>query len=152
VRVEPRSGKSILAAALGSRGSAVGDLDLDGRPDVVVARIDGPAALGMNRMGDMNHRLALRLLGPADGMGARAVLVVGSGAGEHALLGEVQTACGYQSASTPWLHFGLGAEPSYQSLRILWPSGEVEDLPGGTADRRLTIRKGAGVVKEEDLP
>lgn len=159
LRIQPKSEKSILAPALGSRGSAVGDLDQDGRIDVVIARIDNAAALGINRMREWNHRLSVRLLGasqatgarrtPADGMGARAVLVVGSGEEEHALLAEVQTACGYQSASSPWLHFGLNKEPRYRSLRILWPSGKVENLPGGNAGRRLTIREGEGVVKEE---
>ena len=108
-----------IAVAIGARGSAIGDLDLDGATDVVLARIDAPAALGMNRMGSGNHRLALRLVGskgaeprrtPADGMGARAVVVVGDGPGRRGLLAEVQTACGYQSASTPWLHFGLGRD------------------------------------------
>jgi hypothetical protein len=128
-----------------------------------VVRLDGPAALGMNRTGASNHRLALRLLGPEratatategarrtprDGLGARAVLVVGRGAREHGLLAEVQTACGYQSASTPWLHFGLGTEARYEALRILWPSGKAETLPGGPADRRLTVREGAGIVRE----
>ena len=158
-RVEPRSEGSILALPIGARGSAVGDLDLDGRPDLVLARIDAPAALGMNGMGAANHRLALRLLGPerasgtrrtpADGMGTRAVVVVGRGEAQHGLLGEVQTACGYQSASTAWLHFGLGSEARYESIRILWPSGAVEELPGGAADRRLTVREGAGIVREE---
>ena len=49
-QVEPASARSIFAPALGSRGSAVGDFDGDGAPDLVLVRIDGPAALGMNRM------------------------------------------------------------------------------------------------------
>jgi hypothetical protein len=167
-RVQPTGPRSILAPELGTRGTALGDLDLDGAPDLVLARMDGPAALGMNRMGAENHRLVLRLLGPrrgepqpgaasgrtpADAMGARAVVVpeVGDPAREHALLGEVQTASGYQSASSPLLHFGLGAARRYASIRILWPSGRVEELPAGPADRRLTVREGEGVVASEEL-
>jgi len=156
VRVEPADPRSILAPALGARGSAIGDLDLDGAPDLVLARIDGPAAIGMNRTGRGNHRLSVRCLGspdsartPADGMGTRVALVVGRGADEHGLLGEVETAAGFQSASSAWLHFGLGPEPGYQGVRIVWPSGRVEELPAGPADRRVWIREGAGIVRAE---
>ncbi len=160
VPVAARGADSILAPPIGARGSAVGDLDLDGRPDLVLARIDAPAAVGMNRMGGANARLALRLLGPEkpagtgrrtprDGHGASAIVVVGRGAAEHALLAECQTAAGFQSASSPWLHFGLGAERSYEKLIVRWPSGRVDELPGGPAGQRLTIREGAGIVKQE---
>ncbi len=159
-RIEPRGTNSILAPAIGARGSAVGDLDLDGAPDIVLARIDAPAALGMDGQGAQNARLAVRLLGPdaptesaprtpRDGHGAKAILVVGTGAREHALLGEVQTAAGFQSASSPWLHFGLGAAQSYAKLIVRWPSGRVEELPGGAAGARITVREGAGVVARE---
>ncbi|MCY2960752.1 MAG: CRTAC1 family protein [Planctomycetota bacterium] len=160
VRVEPRAADSILAAAIGARGSAVGDFDLDGAPDVVLARIDARAAVGMNRTGAGNARIALRLLGPEiptgtaprtprDGHGAKAILVVGTGADEHALLAEVQTAAGFQSASTPWLHFGLGASKRYEKLIVRWPSGRVEELPGGEAGARITVREGRGIVARE---
>jgi len=110
----------------------------------------------MNRTGRGNHRLSVRCLGspdsartPADGMGTRVALVVGRGADEHGLLGEVETAAGFQSASSAWLHFGLGSEPGYQGVRIVWPSGRVEELPAGPADRRVWIREGAGIVRAE---
>ena len=165
-RVEPRDPRSIFAPKIGSRGSALLDADRDGRPDLVLARIDAPAALGLNRQGGGNHRLALRLLGdpallaarqpgqratPRDGHGTRAVLVVGTGASEHGLLAEVESAAGYQSSSSLWLWFGLGAEARYTALKILWPSGRVEELPGGAADRRLTLVEGLGLVREEPL-
>ena len=58
-------------------------------------------------------------------------------------------ASGFQSASSPWLHFGLGREAGYRSIKLLWPSGRVEDLPAGRAGRRITIREGEGIVAEE---
>jgi hypothetical protein len=162
VRVEGCGPRSILSPAVGARGSAIGDVDLDGAPDLVLSRIDAPAALGMNRMGSHNHRLAVRCMGsgkksgtgrctPADGMGTRVALVVGNGTKEHGLLAEVETAVSFQSASSPWLSFGLGSDPGYQAIRIAWPSGQVEELPAGPGDRRVWIREGAGIVRSEEF-
>ena len=159
-RVLPRSESSIFIPAIGARGSAVGDFDGDGAPDVVLARIDAPAALGMNRTARA-RRLLVRCLGPsspqagrlrtpADGMGTRAI-VVPRGA-DFALVAEVQTAVGYQSASSPWLSFGLDGADGYEELRILWPSGRMQELGAGSADRRIWVREGEGIVREEALP
>ena len=166
-RILPSDGESVLAPALGARGTAVGDFDGDGAPDVVLDRIDGPAALGMNRF-PRAHRLVVRCLGPdtaatgeagrprtpADGMGSRVIVVPRPNAAESefALLGKVETAVGYQSASSAWLYFGLGAASEYVSLRVLWPSGRVEELGAGAADRRIVVREGRGIVGEERLP
>jgi len=160
VRVEPRSERSILSAPIGARGSAIGDFDLDGAPDVVLARIDAPAALGMNRTSATNARLSVRLLGPTvasstaprtprDGRGAQAILVVGVGAAEHALFAEVQTAVGYQSSSTSWLHFGMGGARRYEKLIVRWPSGRVDTFEGGDANARIVVREGDGVITRE---
>jgi len=167
-RHAPAGERSLFHPAVGARGAALGDFDLDGAPDLALARIDAAAALGMNRGSSGVHRLALRFLGPlrdealpgaavgrtpADGMGTRAALVL-SDAGPHPQVqqAEVQTAVGYQSASTPWLHFGLGSCARYEEIQIQWPSGRRDRLPAGAADRRLTIREGRGIVSEEPWP
>jgi hypothetical protein len=61
-------------------------------------------------------------------------------------LAETRRAVGFQSSSTPWLHFGLGTSTRYESLIIRWPSGAVERLPGGPANRALTVREGSGIL------
>ncbi len=167
-RLAPSDPQSVLGPALGARGAAIGDFDGDGAPDWVVCRIDGPAALGMNRFTRAN-RLVVRCRGPLgsaalagatsgrtnrDALGARVLLVpeIAPGAEEFALLARVDTSVGYQSSSTPWLHFGLGESSAYSSLRVLWPSGRVEELGPGKAGRRITIEEGRGIVSEEPLP
>ena len=47
--------------------------------------------------------------------------------------------------------FGLGAHEAFASLTVLWPSGRREELPGGPANRRLTLREGEGIVGAEVL-
>ncbi|QDU84291.1 FG-GAP repeat protein [Planctomycetes bacterium Pla163] len=176
--IPPGGDTSILALARGTRGSAVGDLDGDGAPEIVVVTIDGPAAIGRNTHGRTAHRLELRLEGagartgggqtggegadgaasagaprsPRDGRGARVVVVPKLPENEaFAVLCEVQTTSGYQSSSSPYLAIGLGAATSYTSIEVRWPSGRIERIEAGDGGRRLFLREGAGVVKSEEL-
>ena len=151
-RVEPGGPDSLLAPETGTRGSAVGDFDGDGAPDLALSRIDGPAALGMNQSGPAG-RLVVRCVDArgADVIGARAVVAAWIGGVQVGLAREVRTAVGYQSASAPWLFFGLGDAERFDRLVVSWPSGETETIAGGPVGRFLTVREGAGVVAEEAL-
>jgi hypothetical protein len=156
--VEADGPGSILARASGTRGSAVGDLDGDGAPDLVTVTIDGPAGLGLNRRSPDARRLVVRLEGsgegegshsPRDGQGARVVLVPGDES--YALLGELHTAAGYQSAGPAELYFGLGTADRFALLEVRWPSGRIDRIEGGATGRRLTIAEGRGLVAESPL-
>ncbi|MFT5155173.1 MAG: hypothetical protein ACI841_005184, partial [Planctomycetota bacterium] len=158
---EGTQASSILRSLVGTRGSAVGDLDGDGAPDVVSSHIDALASLGRNTWAN-RARLVIELQGPQtaseatprtprDAMGARAIVVADIAGRELGMVAEVQTSIGYQSSSSPWLNFGLGRCARYKSLLILWPSGRKEELPGGLVGKRLTIREGEGIVAETEL-
>jgi enediyne biosynthesis protein E4 len=164
-RLLPGGPGSLLAAEIGARGSAVGDLNGDGAPDLVLARIDAPAALGINNLNPKARRLLVQLRGPsAPGPGPRQTSRSAHGARliavprfppstpaaeEFALLAEVQTGGSFQSASSAWVHFGLGKIERLAQLEVIWPSGAVERYEDVAAGRRLVIEEGRGIVAEE---
>src|SRR5207245_10861383 len=65
------------------RGAAFGDIDNDGRVDVVVSALDGPLEVWRNVSPASNHWLAVRTIGTRsnrDGVGAKVKIVTKSGA------------------------------------------------------------------------
>jgi hypothetical protein len=136
-----------LAEAFPARGLAVGDLDGDGRPDLVVNCIDKPPVLVRNVTESKNHWLALRLVGdptkksPRDATGAIAY-VTANNVRQRA---DVVSGGGYASQNDPTLHFGLGAATKVEKLEIKWPNGNVEAVPVPGVDRVLTIVQGKGI-------
>ena len=161
---------SAFEPALGTRAVAAGDVDGDGAIDLVLGHIDAPVGLALNRSTRDHHRLVVTCEGPEftnlsqggdgvawrtprDGMGTRVVCVpdIPMGAQEFALLQEVQTARGFQSASAPALIFGLGDAIGVRELTFLWPSGAVETLTDIAADQHIRVREGQGIVQQEDL-
>ncbi len=124
------------------RGSAIGDLDGDGRLDVVVSALSAPAEIWMNDSPSTGHWLELSLEGTRsnrDGIGARIRVVTNSGAQYN----HVSTTAGYASSSAGPVHFGLGPDDSADSIEIRWPSGITQELKHVAADRVLKIREPA---------
>ena len=121
------------------RGAAFGDLDNDGRVDVVVSALDGPLELWHN-VSPARHWLLVKTVGGKsnrDGMGAKLEIVTSAGPQYN----HVNTAVGYGSASDRRVHFGLGEDAVVKELKIVWPSGKTQTLAGVKADQVLTVRE-----------
>lgn len=122
------------------RGSAYGDLNGDGRLDVVVTQIGRPAEIWINESSGGAHWLELALEGARsnrDAAGARVKLVSGSGV----QYSHVSGASGYASSSAGPLHFGLGPDTKVDLLEIHWPSGATQQIEDVAADRVLRIKE-----------
>jgi enediyne biosynthesis protein E4 len=137
VDVSAQSGAVFQQAWLG-RGLATGDLDNDGRVDVVVSTNDGPAHILHNETSTQNHWLTLNLVGHKsnrDAIGAEVKLTTA----KSSQFATVTTGGSYLSSSDKRVHFGLGSETGAQSIEIRWPSGILQKLGTVRADQVLQI-------------
>jgi enediyne biosynthesis protein E4 len=124
------------------RGLAVGDLDNDGRLDVLVTA-DRENLVYLHNRGPAGHFIVLGLEGKTpgsnrDAVGARVTLTAGS----HRQVAERIGGGSYLSACDNRLHFGLGAETDIDDLEVRWPSGHIDHFRGLAVDTGYRLREG----------
>ena len=126
--------EAVVWAAVGSRSSAIFDLDGDGDLDIVTNEFnDGPLVL----VSDLAERGAVRsltvnLTGSAsnrDGLGAK--VTVQAGGRSYVKVHDGQS--GYLSQSLIPLYFGLGDAETVEEITVVWPSGAEQTVAGPIA-------------------
>jgi hypothetical protein len=140
--VSAMAGAAFQVPAL-HRGTAIGDLDNDGRMDAVVSVLNGPAKLFHNITKNNNHWILLELHGTKSnrmGIGAQIRLTTPGGAQQF---NEVTTSVGYASSSDSRVHFGLGDSKMAERIDISWPSGIRQTLRNVQGDRVVAIEEPA---------
>ncbi len=129
-----------FAVAAAHRGAAFGDLNNDGKVDVVVTVMNGPPEILMNRTQSGNHWIILKLVGVKDnrdGLGTKVKITTAHGSQYN----EATTALSYNSSSDKRVHFGLGQDTVIDRIELSWPTGIKQVLRDVKADQVLTIRE-----------
>jgi hypothetical protein len=124
-----------------SRGAAFGDLDGDGRVDVVINNLDDRPTVLLNRS-ESGNWIELKLIGRRsnrDAIGARVTI----SAGGRRQVAEIKAGNSYLSQSDTKLHFGLGAAKKIDAIEIRWPRGGVQRLNDLAANQTLKIEEKA---------
>jgi hypothetical protein len=138
--VSATAGADFVRAAP-NRGLAYGDLDNDGRIDLVITALRGPVRVFHNETANHNHWLLLKLVGRSSnrmGIGARIRVTTADGQKQWS---EVTTSTGYAASSDPRVHFGLGAATAVREIEIRWPSGIRQVVQNVAADRVFSLEE-----------
>lgn len=109
-----------------ARGLIAADVDGDGAPDLIVTQVDAPPVLLRNIGANKNHFVRLDLSGYADNKTALGSKVEIFANGQWQKW-ELAGASGYQTQAPPQLLIGLGSADHIDLLRILWPTGILQD-------------------------
>ena len=120
------------------RGAAFGDLNNDGKVDIVETVLNGQPKILMNRTRNHNHWLVLKLVGVKsnrDGLGTKVKITTGLGSQYN----DAITTVGYNSSSDKRVHFGLESAAVIDSIELTWPSGIKQVLKKVKADQILTV-------------
>ena len=141
---------SAVAVPQASRGAAFGDLDNDGRIDVVIENIDGLPMILHNEGTNSNHWIAFELIGTRSnrlGLGAKVRVVAGS----VSQVDEVRSGGSYLSQNDLRLHFGLGAADRAERVEVRWPSGSTQILQNLASNRFYIVKEGEGIVSPDKV-
>jgi hypothetical protein len=123
------------------RGAAFGDLNNDGRVDVVVTCLNQAPEIWMNRSPGAGHWLLIKLIGAKsnrEGVGTKIKLTPDRGPVQY---NHASTSVGFSSSSDDRVHFGLGPATVATKIELTWPSGKRQVLENVRADQVIQVKE-----------
>ncbi len=120
------------------RALITGDYDDDGATDLLITQNNGPAVLLRNEGGNKNHWLKLSLTGLNDNKSAIGTKVEVFAEGNRQKW-EIAGSNGYLGQNSTEIVAGLGQAAQADVVRMLWPTGVLQDEIEIPADQQKNI-------------
>ena len=117
------------------RAIITGDFDGDGATDLLITQNHGPAVLLRNEGGNQNHWLRLSLKGLNDNKSAIGTKVEVFAGGNRQKF-EIAGSNGYLGQNSTDIVVGLGDAKEADIVRMLWPTGVLQDEISVAGDRQ----------------
>ena len=124
-----------------ARGLAIGDVDGDGRPEIVIVNMNSKPSL-LKNTGARQNFLSVKLTGTKSNRSAIGARVTVE-AGGRRQIDEVISGGSFYSQNDMALYFGLSHTPAVKSLLVRWPSGETQEWKDVPVNQTLLITEGS---------
>jgi enediyne biosynthesis protein E4 len=127
-----------------ARGLAIGDLDGDGRPEIVIVNMNEKPTL-LKNVGPRQNAIAIALTGTKSNrsaIGARCTVE----AGGRKQMADVVSGGSYFSQNSLTLYFGLGKAAKVDRLEVRWPAGETQVWMDVAANGTVGLTEGSSKV------
>lgn len=135
-----------------SYGNAIGDIDNDGYPDIVVANGDPyNDYIWYNKTSELNNNNYFKVklegtISNRDGVGARIELLAG-GQTQYRFTASLE---GYMSQNSDTEFFGLGSADQVDMIKVYWPSGQIDTFEDLVSNQTVTIIEASGILSSID--
>ena len=144
--VADRPDSSYFTRAVVGRGVSAGDLNNDGRVDLVVVHRDRPAALLYNEA-RAGHWLGLKIRGTRSGKTPIGTQV-SVRTKDRSIVRWLTSGTGYLSSHESRLWIGLGPATSVERVLVKWPSGAVQSWQDLRVDRIFEFEEDREEIRE----
>lgn len=132
-------GNDLLKPVVG-RGTAYGDIDNDGDPDILVTTSNGSVHLYRNDGGNRHNWLKIKLVGQKsnrNGLGTRIEVISTTGTQMRTL----RTGSSYCSQSEMTVFFGLKNDQLIDKIKIEWQNGNTDILENIKVNQEISIEE-----------